>query len=195
MPAQNGYPFWWVCCKVTDSFPSSSWCLIHLLVQADSAQTIVLFLCQMAAPWHKMLSAFSHDLVRSWVYLEATMNSHLRHLLNLAPGIVRNQSGLICQHIDSSDSLRLLKMEHASAPEVGKWVQVWRGIYKGDVGYMMSTKSGGVQLLLIPHLSQPEALRGTPFHSCSAPTLFDYEAIKRLYNIEPVHIRENVYSF
>jgi hypothetical protein len=109
----------------------------------------------MVAPGHEMLSAFTHDSIRSWVYLEATMNDHLRHLLNLTPGIIRNQSGLIFQHIDSSDGLRLLKMQHASPPEVGKWVQVRRGIYKGDVGYVTSTKSGGVQLLLIPRLSQP----------------------------------------
>jgi len=123
------------------------------------------------------------------------MNNHLRHLINRAPGIICNQSGFILERIDSSDGLTLLKMQHASPPEVGKWVQVRKGIYKGDMGYVLSTKSGGVQLLLIPHLSQPQASRGKPSHSCSAPTLFDSEAVKQLYNIEPIRIQENIYSF
>ena len=103
------------------------------------------------------------------------MNDHLHRLLNLAPGIIRNQSGLISQRIETSDGLRLLKMQHASPPEVGKWVQVRKGIYKGDLGYATSIEGGEVKLLLIPRLSQP---RGIPSHSCSMPTLFDYEAVK-----------------
>lgn len=123
------------------------------------------------------------------------MNDHLHRLLNLAPGIIRNQSGLISQRIETSDGLRLLKMQHASPPEVGKWVQVRKGIYKGDLGYVTSTEGGEVELLLIPRLSQPRASRGIPSHSCSAPTLFDYEAVKRLYNVEPVCIQDKIYSF
>ena len=79
--------------------------------------------------------------------------------------------------------------------EVGKWVQVWKGIYKGDLGYATSTKGGEVQLLLIPHLSQPRTFRGNPFHSCFEPTLFNYGVIKQLYSIEPVCIQDKIYSF
>ena len=97
------------------------------------------------------------------------MNNHLHRLLNLAPGIIRNQSGLISQRIKTSDGLRLLKMQHASPPEVGKWVQVWKGIYKGDLGYAMSTEGGS----------------GTPPHSSpitttrnSLPLLFRAHVIR-----------------
>jgi len=86
-------------------------------------------------------------------------------------------------------------MQHASPPEVGKWVQVWKEIYKGDLGYATSTEGEEVELLLIPRLSQPWASRGISSHSCSVPTLFDYEAVKRLYNVEPVHIQDKIYSF
>jgi len=123
------------------------------------------------------------------------MNDHLHRLLNLAPGIIRDQSGLISQCIETSDSLRLLKMQHVSPPEVGKWVQVRKGIYKGDLGYATSTKGGEVQLLLIPRLSQPRTSRGYPSHSCFTPTLFDYGAVKQLYSIEPVHIQDKIYLF
>jgi hypothetical protein len=99
------------------------------------------YLCQMAVPRHKILSAFAHGSIRCWVYLQATMNDHLRRLLKLAPVIIGNSS----QHVDWSDGLRLLRMQHAtqSTLEVGKWVQVRKEIYKGDVGYITTTKSTG----------------------------------------------------
>jgi hypothetical protein len=144
----------------------------------------------MAEPYHEMLSAFAH--VRCWVYLQATMNDHLRQLLKLAPGITGN-SRLIFEHVDPSAGLRLLKMQHASPVEVevGKWVQVRKGIYKGDVGYVTSTESGTVRLLIIPRLSQPQDSKK---NSRSTPTLFDCETVKQL-NIGPVRIQENIYSF
>jgi transcription antitermination factor NusG len=149
----------------------------------------------MAAPRHEMRTAFVHGSLKCWVYLEATMNDHLRHLVKQAPGVIRNQSGFISERVDSGEGLTLLEMQHASPPEVGKWVRVRRGIYKGDVGFVTSSTESGVQLLLIPRLSQPQASRGSLSHSCSAPTLFDCEAIKQLYNIEPVRIQESIYSF
>jgi hypothetical protein len=124
------------------------------------------------------------------------MNDPLRHLVKRAPGIIRNQYGFISECVEFNDGLTLLKMQHASPPEVGKWVRVRKGVYKGDVGCVTSTRSGGVELLLVPRLSQRQASRGNPFQSpCSAPTLFDCEAVKRLYDIEPVRIQENIYSF
>lgn len=120
------------------------------------------------------------------------MNPYLRHLIKRTPGIVLNYSGFISEFVDSSEGLRLLEMQHASSPKVGEWVQVRKGIYKGDVGYIKSTESGGVELLLIPRLSQPQV---SGSHFCSAPTLLECEAVKRLYNIEPVHIQENIFLF
>ena len=130
------------------------------------------------------------------MYLEATMNHHLRHLIKRAPGIILNYSGIISESVDSSEGLKLLKMqlEDASSPEVGKWAQVRKGIYKGDMGYITLIKSGGVEVLLVPRLSQPQG-NPTPSHSCSVPTLFKREAVKGLYNIQPVEVQENIYSF
>ena len=119
------------------------------------------------------------------------MNHHLRHLVKRTPGIVLNYSGFISELVDSSEGLQLLKMQHTSSPEVGKWAQVWKGIYMGDVGYITSIKSEGVEILLVPCLSG----NPSPSHSCSAPTLFKSEAVNRLYNIQPVEVQENIYSF
>jgi hypothetical protein len=43
-------------------------------------------------------------------------------------------------------------------PQVGKWVQVLKGTYKGDVGYVLSTASQGLELLLVPHIFLPDQL-------------------------------------
>jgi hypothetical protein len=121
------------------------------------------------------------------------MNDRLRRRLKLAPGITLNRTGIIYSRIDFNDGLKLLRMEPPSLQEVGKWVQVRRGTYKGDVGYVTSTNTSGVQLALIPRLSPPYRSKGAP--SCPAPALFDNQTIKRIYDIEPVRIQENIYSF
>ena len=123
------------------------------------------------------------------------MNIYLRHLLKLAPGIIHDCSGIISERVDSSDGLRLLKMQNASPVEVGKWVQVWKGIYKGDVGYITSIEGRRVQLLLIPRLSQPQVSNGKSSYFCCVLTLFDCDTVKMCYNTQPVLIEENTYSF
>jgi hypothetical protein len=86
-----------------------------------------------------MRTTFVHSSTKDWVYLEATMNDHLHHLIKRAPRVVHHQYGFISERVDSYDGLTLLKMQHVSPPEVGKWAQVWKGIYKGDMGYVTST--------------------------------------------------------
>jgi len=80
-------------------------------------------------------------------------------------------------------------------PEVGNWVQVQNGIYKGNVGYVKSTKNLEVFLLVVPRLPPPSrptcVLQESPFHS----RLFDPIDIKQVYGIEPTRITENIYSF
>ena len=80
-------------------------------------------------------------------------------------------------------------------PEVGNWVQVQNGIYKGDVGYVKSTKNLDVFLLLVPRLPPPSQPTCVSQESPSHFRLFDPVNIKRVYGIEPTRITENVYSF
>ena len=42
-----------------------------------------------------------------------------------------------------------------SSPEVGSWVQVQRGTYAGDIGFVNSIEVDGVYLLLVPRLAPP----------------------------------------
>jgi hypothetical protein len=157
---------------------------------------IVFFLLQVAAPRHKIRSAFTRGSVEGSVYLEATMNANLQKLLRLTPGVLRSRSSLICQHISFDDGLKLLEMRQImELPDVGNWVQVRKGIYLGDVGYVLSAETWGVQLLLIPCLRPPGAIISRSRRNRSTPALFDYETIHRPNDIEPVHICDNTYSF
>lgn len=93
------------------------------------------------------------------------MNNHLQRLLRLTPGILRNCCGISSQHIPFNEELELLKMcPLKDPPELGKWVQVQRGVYKGDIGYVLSVAALEVNLLLIPRLA-PDALRSKRKHS------------------------------
>jgi len=146
----------------------------------------------MAYPRHNIRSAFAHGSARGWVYVEATMNDHLRRLLRLTPGVLCNRHGICCERIPFNEGLELLKMCPLKAPELGKWVQVRRGTYKGDVGYVLSVASSEVHLLLIPRLA-PDASRSKRKRSQPRvpPKLFNHETDNA---IEPHRINENVYS-
>ena len=155
-------------------------------------EEIVFLLLQMAYPRHEIRSAFTNGSARGWVYVEATMNDHLLRLLRLTPGILWNHCGICSQHIPFNEGLALLKMcRLKDPPELGKWVQVRRGTYKGDVGYVLSVAASEVHLLLIPHLA-PDASRSKRKRSQPriTPKLFNHETDNA---IEP-RIHENIYS-
>src|SRR6266498_1814349 len=118
------------------------------------------------------------------------MNDHLQRLLRLTPGILRNHCGIHIQLIPFNERLELLKMCHfKDPPELGKWVQVRRGAYKGDVGYVLSVAASEVHLLLIPHLA-PDAPCSKKKRRTTLK-LFNHETDNA---IEPHHISENIYS-
>jgi hypothetical protein len=150
----------------------------------------------MVATRHEVLSAFTHPSVAGWVYLETTFNEELRKLLILIPGVIHDPS-LISQYISFDDGLRLLKMcPLTDPPQAETWVQPLRGTYKGDVGYVLSTTSSEVLLLLIPRLAppNPSSLKRKR-REIFPTTLFNHESAKQDYNIEPIRIDDNIYSF
>jgi hypothetical protein len=148
---------------------------------------------QLAYPRHEMRSAFTRGSARGWVYLEATMNNHLQRLLRLTPGVLCDRCGICSQRIPFDEGLELLKMcPLKDLPKLGKWVQVRRGTYRGDVGYVLSVAASEVDLLLIPHLRADASCskRKRP-QSRTPQKLFNPE----IYNaIEPRRIHENIYS-
>ena len=119
------------------------------------------------------------------------MNKQLAKLLTITPGVFHNDGGLVYQWIERSEGLELLTM--SDSKPLGQWVKVRRGIYKGDVGHVMSTRDSSVQLLLVPRLPPPKSI-GVHTHT-TAPALFDHETVKQVYGTEPVRVNENIYSF
>jgi hypothetical protein len=162
-------------------------------------EEIVFFLLQMTAPRHEIRAAFAPAGLTGWVYLEATMNEHLRNMLKLTPGVFRHF--LDYKAITHEDGKKLLQLRQFVLPEyVGKWVQVRKGDYKGDVGYVLSAEPWGVRLLLIPRLPPPHntydsRLKRKRSRLHSEPTLFDHKSIGQRYDVMPDRVAEDVYTF
>lgn len=133
------------------------------------------------------------------------MNEHLVQLLRLTPGIVHRQAGIIREQVAFGDWTKLLSAHYADADDldIGDWVRVCRGAYKGDVGYVTTIESwGGVRLLLVPRLSplpHPESSLRLAKRKRSAtppePALFDQQTVKRIYGVDPVCQEPCVYRF
>jgi hypothetical protein len=103
------------------------------------------------------------------------------------------------QPIEFKDWKALLTMHSSKeTPKVGDWVEVRKGIYTRDVGYVNAVDGLGIQLLLIPRLppSQPSGTRfkrKRPSPPISA--LFRPARTKEAYGMEPTHISGEFYSF
>ena len=157
----------------------------------------VFFLLQKAAPQHQLRSVFERGSVRGWVYLETTMNEHMKYLLRLVPGIVHRQIGVAVEQIDFGDWTKMLTLrDSATHLEVGIWVWVCKGTYKGDVGYVSAVENwGGVSILLVPRLAPPP-LPGTSLakrkrsRTPPEPQLFDSVNFKHAYGRDPVPVEQ-----
>ena len=120
------------------------------------------------------------------------MNNNLTHLLMCTPGIIHTQqTGPICQPIDFEDWAKMLRMQDlTSTLEVGQWVQVCKGTYKGDIGVVECMENwGGVYLLLVS-CSKISLKR-----KCSQPALFDPVAISHISQVKPSKQDGDVYLF
>ena len=87
------------------------------------------------------------------MYLEAYMDTNVIQLLGHTPGIIVNCQGVVWQGVNISDWTKLLKMTTPSKiVKLKQWVQVCKGMYKGDIGFIISVVSWGVEVILILHL-------------------------------------------
>ena len=152
----------------------------------------------MAAPQHELHSAFTRGSIRGWVYLETTMNEHLTRLLKLTPGIICYGTGIIREQIDFQNWTKMLTMiDIETNVDVGRWVQVCRGTYKGDVGYVLASEPWGVRLLLVPHLSPPNLATSSLKRKWSAvapdPALLDPKTIEHVYGTPAIKQDDGTY--
>ena len=155
---------------------------------------------QLAAPRHELHLAFTWGSICGWVYLETTMNKHINCLLKITPGIVCCRTGIIQEKIDFKDWTKLLTMKDVETNvDVGKWVWVCRGTYKGDIGYVLASKSWGVRLLLVPCLPLPNLTGSTLKRKRSAtapePALFDPNTVECVYGTPTIKQDDGTYKF
>jgi len=160
----------------------------------------VFSLLQLAAPWHVQHLSFTWGSIRSCVYLETTMNEHINHLLKLMPGIVSCRTRIIQEQIDFQDWTKMLTMNDIETDvDVGRWVQVHKGMYKGDIGYVIASESWGVCLLLVPHLPPPNIASSSLKRKQSAvalePALFDTNTIEHVYDTPALKRDDGTYRF
>lgn len=93
----------------------------------------------------QLRSAFTRGSIRGSIYL--------LDLLAKTSGIIRTAQGILSKKIDPNeyhDLLRMKKIEFNIA--VGNWVQIKKGIYKGDVGRVTATHAWGVDVYLVPRI-------------------------------------------
>lgn len=126
------------------------------------------------------------------------MNKHLHRLLRLTPGVSFDPYSLILQHVDFEDGLKLLTMRQPI--DNGQWVRVLKGHYKGDLGFISSTETWGVWVLLIPRLPSRATISSCSDYSPASrptPALFgnDSELLDETLGILPVCVRNNRFSF
>ena len=113
----------------------------------------VFYLLQRATSEHQIRSAFTRGSVRGSIYVEGILDANLFSLLNFTPGIIRKQSGVVCQIIDPSDWMRLLTMQDpTTVVTANQWIRVRKGVYKGDLGFVTGVEGWGAQVLVVPRL-------------------------------------------
>jgi hypothetical protein len=123
------------------------------------------------------------------------------HLLSLTPGIIRRQSGIIRQTIDPSDWVKMLTMQDPmTVVNEGQWIQVRKGKYKGDFGFVMRMEAKGAQVLLIPRLEAPTPKAATSLKRKRAtirpePRLFDPDTFRSLFQRDPICQDDGTYTF
>lgn len=128
------------------------------------------------------------------------MNEHMNRLLKLTPGIVSRRTGIIREQIDFQDWTKMLTMNDIETDvDVGRWVRVRKGTYKGDIGYVIASESWGVRLLLVPRLSPPNLASSSLKRKRSAiapePALFNANIIESVYGTPAVKLDDGTYRF
>lgn len=158
----------------------------------------VFFLLQRANAEHPIRSAFTRGSVRGSIYVEGVMDPNVISLLKITPGIIRKLHGVVRQIIDPSDGVKMLTMQDPSTSVVvGQWIQVNKGIYKGDVGFVSRLETWGAYVLLVPRLQAPNtdsSLKRKRTTVRPGPALFNPDSFKIMYKVDPIRQDDGSYT-
>ena len=146
---------------------------------------------------YRVRSAFTHGLIWGWVYLKAHIDANVIQLLGHTPGIILNRQGVVRHTIDFMDWTKLLKMTTLSVTVKPKqWVRVCRGMYRGDIGFVISVETWGVEVLLIPRLQSDDVELAPPSKRKRTkiwpqPALLDEVVLKRRFYLQSIDKSED----
>ena len=132
--------------------------------------------------------------------MEGILDANMMSLLDSTPGIIRKQSGISRQSIDPSDWVKLLTMQDPmTAVKESRWIRIGKGAYKGDVGFVTHVKAWGARVLVAPRLKTPtpqgaSSLKRKRTAIKPEPRLFDPATFSSLFQREPRHLRNGVYT-
>ena len=130
------------------------------------------------------------------------MDPEIIKLLHDTPGIIRIRGSVVREGIELLDWTKLLTLTLSNTVREKQWVRVCRGLYKGDIGFVIEANSWGVEVLLIPRLNasttdaEDLALRLKRKRSkiIPQPALFEEIVLKSIYDIEPRKRAEDYFT-
>src|SRR5882762_5557688 len=146
----------------------------------------VFYLLQRATSEHHIRSAFTRGSIRGSIYVEGILDANMISLLNVTPGI-RKESGVVRQAIDPSDWVKLLTMQKVNTVvDPSQWVRVRKGVYKGDLGFVMHVEGWGARVLVVPRLNTPTqqgaaSLKRKRSAAKPEPRLFDPDTFSSMF--------------
>ncbi|KAH9476447.1 Transcription elongation factor SPT5, partial [Psilocybe cubensis] len=164
IPRADDYPLWRVECRV------------------GIEEQAVMSLLSTVSEVHQVRSAFTRGSTQGSIYIECKMNQALVDLLLRTPGVLRNGLGIKRQLIDSSEYSQVLGMRDGPV-DVGAWVVIKKGLYKGDVGVVSQKSFQHARILLIPrlHTTPQNPLKRKSSTVKPAAKLFDPDHFRQLF--------------
>jgi len=133
--------------------------------------------------------------------VEGILDASMISLLNLTPGVIRKQSGVVRQIIDPSDWVKLLTMQDPmKVVKASQWIWVSNGVYKGDVGFVTDVEAWGARVLVVPRLKTPTTTQAAPSlkRKRSAirpqPRLFDPATFSSVFQRQAKHHYNGIYT-
>lgn len=114
----------------------------------------VLYLLQMARPHHGLKSAFTRSAIPGCIYVEGSLDKDMLELLGKVPGTIIGTSGVKKTLVEQHEYIKILTMKCLDSDFAeGDWVQIKKGLYRGDLGLVDAVHGWGVTVLLIPRMS------------------------------------------
>jgi hypothetical protein len=132
--------------------------------------------------------------------VEGILDADMISLLNLTPGVIRKQSGLVRQVINPSDWVKLLTMQDPTmVVEAGQWIRVRNGMYKGDLGFVTHVEAWGARVLVVPRLKIPTPQEATSLKRKRTaikpePKLFDPITFSSVFQRQPKLQGDGIYT-